>query len=170
MSVTQVTVTSTQVAVRYLQNVSSLSIDMSADCQTTTCIRHFNRNIDQVLVEILADISVDMSLNTSTDTSRSIHGMSVSQAMVDMSTDTRLLFRLIYRSRDAQSTHDPTNLQTIPKPMIVCLIDWQTISQSIWPTYCNRWQTDSWTAERLAAWLMSHGINLVSVTVWITSI
>ena len=32
MSATQVTVTNTQVAVRYWWNVSSLSIDMSADC------------------------------------------------------------------------------------------------------------------------------------------
>ena len=79
-----------------------------------TCWPTFNRNIGQVLVEISveisADISVYMSLNTLTDTSRSIHGMSVSQAMVDMSTDTRLISRLIYRLRDAQSTHDATNL------------------------------------------------------------
>ena len=40
MSATQATVTSTQVAVKYRQNVSSLSIDMSADCRTTTLGRH----------------------------------------------------------------------------------------------------------------------------------
>ena len=36
MSVTQATVINTQVAVKYLQNVSSLLIDMSADNRTTT--------------------------------------------------------------------------------------------------------------------------------------
>ena len=155
---------------RYWRNVGSLSIDMLGNCQTTTCVRHFDWNIGQVLVEILADIAVDMSLNMLTDTSRSIYQLSVSRAMVDMSTNTRAICWPIYRLRGAQNTHDPTILQTIPKPMMVCLIDWQTISQSIWPTYCNWWQTNSWMAERLAAWLMSHRINLVSVTAWITSI
>ena len=73
MSATQATVTSTQVAVRYRQNVGSLSIDMSADCQTTTLSRHIGR----VLVEISADISVDMSVNMSANTSRSIYRPSV---------------------------------------------------------------------------------------------
>ena len=55
--------------VRYRRNVISLSIDMSADCRTTTLGRH----IGPVLVEISADISVDMSVEMSTDTSRSIY-------------------------------------------------------------------------------------------------
>ena len=45
------TVTNTQVAVKYRQNVSSLSIDMSADNRTTTLGRH----IGQVSVEISTD-------------------------------------------------------------------------------------------------------------------
>ena len=36
------TVTNTQVAVKYRQNVGSLSIDMSADNRTTTLGRHIN--------------------------------------------------------------------------------------------------------------------------------
>ena len=77
MYATQPTVTSTQVAVRYRRNVGSLSIDMSADCRTTTLIRHIDRHIGRVSVEISADISVDMSVNMSTDTSRSIYRPSV---------------------------------------------------------------------------------------------
>ena len=69
MSATQVTVTSTQVAVRYQRNVSSLSIDMLANCRTTTLGRH----IERVSVEISADISVDFLVNMSTDTSQSIY-------------------------------------------------------------------------------------------------
>ena len=43
MSATQATVTSTQVAaVSYRHNVGSLSIDMSADCWTTTVSRHID--------------------------------------------------------------------------------------------------------------------------------
>ena len=107
MSATQATVTSTQVAVRYRRNVGSLSIDMSADCRTTTLGRHIGR----VSVEISADISVDMTVNMSTDTSRSIYPPSVGRASVDMSTDTRPICRSIcrpiYRSRGAQNTHDP---------------------------------------------------------------
>ena len=107
MSATQATVTNTQVAVRYRRNVGSLSIDMSADCRTTTLGRHIGR----VSVEISADISVDMSVNMSTDTSRSIYRPSVGRhvdlhigrASVDMSTDTRPICRSkcrpIYRSR-----------------------------------------------------------------------
>jgi len=45
MSATQTTVTSTQVAVRYRRSVSSLSIDMLADCWTTTVSRHIDRHI-----------------------------------------------------------------------------------------------------------------------------
>ena len=88
MSATQVTVTSTQVAVRYQRNVSSLSIDMLANCRTTALGRH----IDRVSVEISADISVDFSVNMSTDTSQSIYRRtcrptyqsSINQHLVDM--------------------------------------------------------------------------------------
>jgi len=73
MSATQATVTSTQVTVIYRQNVSSLSIDMSADNRTTALGRHIDRYIGRVLVEISTDMSVDMS----TDTSRSIYRPSV---------------------------------------------------------------------------------------------
>ena len=47
MSATQATVTSTQVAVRYRRNVGSLSIDMSADCRTTTLGRHIDRRVNR---------------------------------------------------------------------------------------------------------------------------
>ena len=87
----------TQGAVRYRRNVGSLSIDMSADCRTTTLGRHIDRRIGRVSAEISADISVDMSVNMSTDTSRPIYRPSVGRhidrhigrASVDMSTDTR---------------------------------------------------------------------------------
>ena len=116
MSATQTTVTSTQVAVRYRRNVGRLSIDMSADCRTTTLGRHIDRHIGRESAEISADISVDMSVNMSTDTSRPIYRPSVGRhidrhigrASVDMSTDTRPICRPIYRSRGAQNTHGPT--------------------------------------------------------------
>ena len=54
-----------QVAVRYRRNVGRLSIDMSANCWTTTLGLH----IGQVSAEMSADISVDMSVNMSTDIS-----------------------------------------------------------------------------------------------------
>ena len=43
MSASQATVTSTQVAVRYRRNDGSLSIDMSANCWTTTVGRDISR-------------------------------------------------------------------------------------------------------------------------------
>ena len=55
MSATQATVTNTQVAVKYRWNVSSLSIDMSADNRTTTLGRHINQHFGRVLVDILTD-------------------------------------------------------------------------------------------------------------------
>ena len=105
----------TQVAVRYRRNVGSLSIDMSADCRTTTLSRRIDRHIGRVS----ADISVDISVNMSTDTSRPISRPSVGRhidrqigrASVDMSTDTRPICRSmcrpIYRSRGVQNTHSP---------------------------------------------------------------
>ena len=55
MSATQATVTSMQVTVMYRRNVSSLSIDMSADNQTTALGRHIDRHIGRILVEISTD-------------------------------------------------------------------------------------------------------------------
>ena len=52
MSATQATVTNTQVAVKYWRNVSTLSINMLADNQTTTLSRHINQHM-------LVDISTD---------------------------------------------------------------------------------------------------------------
>ena len=49
------TVTNTQVAVKYRQNVGSLSIDMSADNRTTTLGRHIDRHIGRVSVDISTD-------------------------------------------------------------------------------------------------------------------
>ena len=118
----QSTVLCKQVAVTYRRNVGSLSIDMSADCRTTTLSRHIDRHIGQVSAEISADISVDMLVNMSTDTSRPIYQPSVGrhidqhigQASVDKSTDTRPICRSIcrpiYQSRGAQNTHGPINL------------------------------------------------------------
>ena len=46
------TVTNTQVAVKYRQNVSSLSIGMLADNRTTTLGRHIDQHIGRVSVDI----------------------------------------------------------------------------------------------------------------------
>ena len=111
MSATQATVTSTQVAVRYRRNVGSLSIDMSADCRTTTLGRYIDRHINRDIGRYLDRYSTDMSVDLSTDTSRSIYRPSVfghvdrhiGRALVDMLTDTRPICRPIYRSRGAQN-------------------------------------------------------------------
>ena len=49
------TVTNMQVAVKYQQNVGSLSIDMSADNRTTTLSRHIDQHIGRVSVAISTD-------------------------------------------------------------------------------------------------------------------
>ena len=49
------TITNTQVAVKYRRNVGSLSIDMSADNRTTTLGRHIDRHIGRVSVDISTD-------------------------------------------------------------------------------------------------------------------
>ena len=90
MSATQATVTSTQVAVRYRRNVGSLSIDMSADCRTTTLGRHIDRHINR-------DISTDTrpicrSICRPTHLDRYIGRVSV-----DMSTDISVEHRSICR-------------------------------------------------------------------------
>ena len=82
MSATQATVTSMQVAVRYRQNVGSLS----------TCRPTLGQHIDQeVLVNIVTDISVGMSTHTSQSTHLPRVGRYVDQhigrSSIDMSTD-----------------------------------------------------------------------------------
>ena len=106
----------------YQPNVGSLSIDMSADCRTTTLGRHIDRNIGRVSFEISPDITVDFLVNMSTETSRSIYRPSVSRHVdrhIDRaSTDTRPICRPIcrpiYRSRGAQNTHNPIQLGRLP--------------------------------------------------------
>ena len=93
MSATQATVTSTQVAVRYRQNVGSLSIDMSANCRTTTLGQnidwHINRDIGRYLDRHFTDMSVDLL----TDTSR----LYIGRVSVNMSTDISVEHRSICR-------------------------------------------------------------------------
>ena len=102
MSATQVTVTSTEVAVRYRRNVGSLSIDRSADSRTTIFDRHIDRNIGRVSVEISADISVNMSTATSRSICRSSIGRYVDRHLIDMSTDISV--------EGAQNTYDPKHV------------------------------------------------------------
>ena len=54
-SAMQATVTNMQVAVKYRRNVSSLSINMSADNQTTTLGRHIDQHIGRLSVDISTD-------------------------------------------------------------------------------------------------------------------
>ena len=118
-----------QVAVKYRRNVSSLSIDMSADNRTTTLGRHIDQHIGRVSVDISTDTSVDMSTNISrltyrptldwyvdrhigrhsADIDRYISRQSANMS-TDTSVDTWLICRPIYRSRGAQNTHDPRKL------------------------------------------------------------
>ena len=51
----QATVTNMQVAVKYPQNFSSLSLDMSADYRRTTLRRHISQHIGQLSVNISSD-------------------------------------------------------------------------------------------------------------------
>ena len=94
------TVTNTQVAVKYRQNVGSLSIDMLTDNRTTILGRHIDRHISRVSVDISTDArpicrpiyrathlgrhidrhSTDMSTDISVDTwpiCRPIHQLTV---------------------------------------------------------------------------------------------
>ena len=103
------TVTNTPVAMKYRRNVSSLSIDMSADNWTTTLGRHIDRHIGRVLVDIQAD-----AWPICHPIYRATHlGQHIGQHPADMLTDTlidcRSICRPICRSRGAQNTHDPKN-------------------------------------------------------------
>ena len=116
------TVTNTQVAVKYRQNVGSLSINMSADNRTTTLGRHnyrptyrssVSRHIDRCLTDTSADISSDTSRSTYRPTLDRYVNRHIGRHSADMSTDTsvdcRSICRPICRSRGAQNsnTHDP---------------------------------------------------------------
>ena len=105
------------------QNVSCLSIDMSADDRTTTRGRHIDQHNVQLSVDILTDAwSICWSIcrpthlgHRSTLDQYATYWLSVdryvSQHSADMSTDTSLecwsICWLIYRLRGAQNTHDP---------------------------------------------------------------
>ena len=95
MSATQATVTSTQVAVKYRQNVSSLSIEMSADNRTTTLGRHIDRHIGRVSVEISTD---DRPICRPTHLDRYIGRVSVDMS-TDISVKHRSICRPIHRKR-----------------------------------------------------------------------
>ena len=85
MSATQATVTSTQVAVRYVRNVGSLSIDMSTDTRPiyqSRCVsQHIDRHAGRMSAEILADMVVD-----------------ISTISIDTSAENRSICRTTYRS------------------------------------------------------------------------
>ena len=97
--------------VRYRRNVISLSIDMSADCRTTTLGRHIGRHIGPVSVEISADISVDMSVKMSTDTSRSIYRPIVGRPTY-LSSVGMVWYGILYLNQ--RSTLGPTTLSWFP--------------------------------------------------------
>ena len=90
MSATQATVTNTQVAVKYWQNVSSLSIDMLADNRTTTLSRHINQHnyVGRHIDRCLTDISADMSTDTSRLTYQWTLNRYIGRVSVHMTTDT----------------------------------------------------------------------------------
>ena len=94
--------------VRYRWNVISLSIDMSADCRTTTLGRHIGRHIGPVSVEISADISVDMSVEMSTDTSRSIYRPIVGRHVDHISVERRygMVRYTLFKSKKHASPND----------------------------------------------------------------
>ena len=99
MSVTQATVTNTQVAVKYQWNVSSLLIDMSADNRTTTLGRHIDQHIGRVSVAIspyrpMLDRFVGRHIDR--------------HISVDISTDTRPIRWPTYRLVAYPSTCRPT--------------------------------------------------------------
>ena len=92
------TVTNTQVAVNYRRNIGSLSIDMSADNQTTTLGQHIGRHISWVSVDISTD-----ALPICRPICRATHlGWHIDRHWTDMSTnisaDTRPICRPIRQS------------------------------------------------------------------------
>ena len=82
MSATQATFTSTQVAVKYRWNVSSLSIDMSADNRRAT----------------LVDISTDMSVECRSRYRPTIDRYVDRHISIDISAECRSICRPTYRS------------------------------------------------------------------------
>ena len=111
MSAMQETVTNAQVAVKYWQNVSSLSIDMSAvrqsDNHSRSTYRPTYRSTYQPMLDRHFGPYVDrhISVYISTDTTN---------MSADISVECRSICRPIYRSRGAQNTHDPISLEDMP--------------------------------------------------------
>ena len=92
------TITNTQVAVKYRQNVGSLSIDMSADNRTTTLGRHIDRHIGRVSVDISTDAwPICRPIYRATHLGRHI-GRHSTNMSTDISVDTRPICRPIRRS------------------------------------------------------------------------
>ena len=92
------TVTNTQVAVKYRQNVGSLSIDMSADNRTTTLGRHIDRHIGRVSVDILTNaLPICRPIYRVTHLGQHIDWHSTNMS-TDISGDTWPICRLIRRS------------------------------------------------------------------------
>ena len=88
------TITNTQVAVKYQRNVGSLSIDMSADNRTTTLGRHIGR----VSVDISTDAwPVCRPIYWATHLGRHI-GRHSTDMSTDISVDTRPICQPICRS------------------------------------------------------------------------
>ena len=117
------TVTITQVAVKYWQNVGSLLSDISADNRTTT----LGRLSADILVECLPTYrpmldrcSTDMSAHISSNTSRLTYRATLywyvdrhirqhsADMLTDLLVDCRSICRPICRSRVEQNTHDPS--------------------------------------------------------------
>ena len=101
MSATQASVTNTQVVVKFRRNVSSLSIDMSADNRTTTLGRHIDQHINRLSVHISTDarpICRLISRPTHLDRQSDRHSTCSTDMSVDISVDTRPICRPIHRS------------------------------------------------------------------------
>ena len=87
MSATQATVTSTQVAVRYRRNVSSLSIDMSTNTRLIYRLRSVGQHIDQHIGRVSVEISADTSRSTYRPRVGRYVDRNIGRASVDMSTN-----------------------------------------------------------------------------------
>ena len=85
-------------------------VNISAECRAIYRPR-YRPTVGQYIDRHSADMSVNISTDISTDISRSIY---IGRVSVDMSTDTsvecRLIYRPIHRSRGAQNTHHPNVL------------------------------------------------------------
>ena len=92
------TITNTQVAVKYQWNVGSLSIDKSADNRTTTLGRHIDRHIGRVSVDISTNARpICRPIYRATHLGRHI-GRHSTDMSTDISVDTRPICRPIRRS------------------------------------------------------------------------